>query len=186
VPLHNGFNDGRFLHNQNAAFNHHHFGRNNFFFIGGGLFGWWPWSWGYPYNDYGFGYGYGGYGYGGFYPSPYYDYGAYSLAPTYSYGPTFGAPSIAAPNTEMGAQLDVLVPDPNATVWFDGQQTASQGMTRYFDSPALPPGREFTYTVKAAWTERGQSVVQERVVTVRAGSRVVVDFRQWPFGNDDY
>jgi uncharacterized protein (TIGR03000 family) len=188
VPLHAGINDARFLHNQNAAFNHHHFARNNFFFIspGWGLFGWglggWGLGgWGYPSYDYGLGYGLG---YGG--GLPYYDYGNYSLPPTYAFGGSFGGPSIAAPpTTEMGVQLDVFVPDPNAVVWFDGQQTASQGMTRYFDSPPLPPGREFTYTIKAAWTDRGQSVVQERVVTVRAGSRIVVDFRQWPFDGQD-
>jgi uncharacterized protein (TIGR03000 family) len=86
----------------------------------------------------------------------------------------------ASQEIDNSAHVEVVVPDANATVWFGGAPTTSRGTFRYFTSPALQPGTAYTYTIKAAWDEGGQTRTAERVVYVTAGSRVEVDFTQEP------
>ena len=76
------------------------------------------------------------------------------------------------------AAIDVVLPDPDAAVWFDGKLTTSRGTTRSFQSPSLEPGKSYWYTIKATWTQGGQPVTAERAVEVRAGADLVVDFTQ--------
>jgi uncharacterized protein (TIGR03000 family) len=57
----------------------------------------------------------------------------------------------------------------DAALWVEGVQTRSEGRTRYFESPPLPPGKTFRYAVKAVWREDGRWVSQTREVVVRAG-----------------
>ena len=45
-----------------------------------------------------------------------------------------------------------------------------------FQSPPLDPGRNYTYEVRARWTEDAKEVSQTRKVRVRIGQRVTVDF----------
>jgi uncharacterized protein (TIGR03000 family) len=155
---------------------------------GGGHNGWGGWGvaigLGYPYGGWGWG-GYGGYyGYGYspyYYDSyPYYaDTGDYyystpaygdMTAPNYSYG------AASQPAADNEARLRVIVP-PNARVWFDDKATSQTGPVRFFESPVLTPGRDYTYDVKAQWRdENGKDVTQTRHVDVRANSRVNVDF----------
>jgi uncharacterized protein (TIGR03000 family) len=151
------------------------------------------------YGDYRGGYGgYRGYrgGSGGYYPgigigigfySPYdYDYG-YGYAPTYVYGQ---APVVvASPNTNAietadappsepadgRAHMQVLVPA-DATVWFDGNPTTQRGEQRTFESPALTPGHDYQYEIRARWTDNGRTVDQTRTIVVHANARVGVDF----------
>ena len=43
-------------------------------------------------------------------------------------------------------------------------------------SPTLTPGQDYTYEVKARWTEDGKEVVQTRQVDVSAGAWKTIDF----------
>jgi uncharacterized protein (TIGR03000 family) len=78
---------------------------------------------------------------------------------------------------EIPVTLVVRLPA-DAVLEIDGVGTKQQGEVRRFTSPPLQPGRQYTYTLKASWNEKGEAIVRERAVPVRAGTEVVVDFRQ--------
>jgi len=126
---------------------------------------------------------YGGYGRG--YYSPYYGSRWYSSVPYY-YDAT---PIVQVPATEIRqsfysepaasqtATMVVLLPRADAKVWFDGAATNQQGMERTFNSPPLDPGGPYSYSIRARWTENGQSVERERRINVQPGQVVTVNFR---------
>jgi uncharacterized protein (TIGR03000 family) len=64
----------------------------------------------------------------------------------------------------------------DAEVWFGSGKTRQTGELREFVSPELEPGRDYTYEVKARWTENGKEVVRTRTFDVSAGAWLVVDF----------
>jgi len=160
----NGWNGG-----WNGGWGHRNF--FGFYFNPFGLFGSPGWFWPYPYSDY-------GYPYAGVY-----DYGNYAVPPSgyssdFAYGPDTAIPQAQS----LGGQIDVIVPNANTVIWFNGYQTSTTGLTRHFDTPALQPGQEYSYTVRVAWfAPDGQPMTAERMVRVRAGAQAVVDFtRQEP------
>src|SRR5262249_48239272 len=69
------------------------------------------------------------------------------------------APSSAAvapgqsPSRSTACQVRVLVPSPDAAVYFEGHQTQQTGTYRLFVSPPLDVDAKYTYTVKAQWME---------------------------------
>lgn len=71
------------------------------------------------------------------------------------------------------ALLDVQVPA-EAELEVDGHPTQSTGVERQFESPPLPSGRTFVYTLKATW--RGRTV--NRTVRLHAGGVVRIDLRE--------
>jgi len=77
--------------------------------------------------------------------------------------------------TEAPAQIDVRVPN-DAAIWVDGTKTNLTGPSRRFMSPALTPGKKFTYEVRAEWKEQGEVVRETQRVVVYAGAQVSVDF----------
>ena len=79
---------------------------------------------------------------------------------------------------QQSVSVTVLVPAADAQVWFDNRATTQQGMERVFESPPLEPNQNFTYTIKARWTENGQAVNRERRVNVQAGQSVTVNLRE--------
>ena len=80
--------------------------------------------------------------------------------------------------TDNLARICVVVPSA-ARVWIDGQETAQAGGQRNFESPALIPGKEYTYNVTARWTgPDGKEVSQTRQVDVQANASVNVDLTQ--------
>lgn len=134
-------------------------------------------------------YSYSGYGYSGLYAMPYYT--PYLGVPRYSTGyvpyytgssaayivqtPPAAAPAAAPPaQVDNTAQIEIRVPAA-ARVWFDGAETKQTGPQRRFASPPLEPGYDYTYRVKATWTEAGNPVTQERKVVVQAGGQYQVD-----------
>jgi uncharacterized protein (TIGR03000 family) len=134
------------------------------------------------------GFGAGRYYYPGYYnPGYYYSYGypAY-YSPRYAYYPAAPvttssfyagpAPVVSAPQQTNAARVQVILPDPAAQVWIDGQKTQQGGMDRLFESPPLTPGKTFNYTIKATWQQNGQEMSQERTVPITAGNTSVVDF----------
>ena len=127
-------------------------------------------------------YGYGQYGYGSPYAS-----GGYGIDPSsyagiqpsgqrsFYYTPGQAGPSQASQNPNV-ATLEVRVPD-GAEIWIEGDKTSMTGTMRRFTSPALEPGKSYTYDVKAKWTDSsGKEVERTRTVKVAAGARVGVDF----------
>jgi uncharacterized protein (TIGR03000 family) len=152
---------------------------------------------GYPYSYYSYPtvyYGYPAYcgypaaGYG--YPSGYYasdgDYSYGEAVPPQQGGaalPQQGdtpAPQqyVASRPVSDVAQLQVKLPDPQGTIWVEGEEINSSGTLRQFNSPPLDPSQRYTYTVKAEWHDNGKVASEERKVYVRANAFTVVDFNQ--------
>jgi uncharacterized protein (TIGR03000 family) len=72
--------------------------------------------------------------------------------------------------------IRVVVP-PDARVWFSDQETMQTGPVRYFESPPLAPGSDYSYDVTAQWRDpTGADVVQTRHVDVRANTQVRLNF----------
>ncbi len=77
-------------------------------------------------------------------------------------------------------RLEVVLPDPNAEVWVEGQKTTTTGRVRTFESPELQPNRSYTYNLRASWMQDGRPVTQDRQVQVVTGRSTTVDFTQPP------
>jgi len=155
-------------------------------------------------GGYGLGFGNGYYG-SGYYSPSYYNsgyayspsYSSYSYVPNYSYAPEYNdaqspdysiqanpsTPSATTqqslyyspPQTDNSAQIRVLVPA-GAQVWVGGALTSQTGSERVFASPAIQPGRTYTYEVKARWMQEGEPVEQVKQVRVQANQTTTVDF----------
>jgi uncharacterized protein (TIGR03000 family) len=76
------------------------------------------------------------------------------------------------------AQIRVLVPSPDASLWFDDTPTRQKGACRLFVSPPLDAGETYTYPIKTAWLERARTVIAEKQVKVHSGQETVVDFTE--------
>jgi uncharacterized protein (TIGR03000 family) len=105
-------------------------------------------------------------------------------APAYYGSPySYAAPSSAAQTAAYygadmvdgrSAVINMRVPA-NATVRFGSEKTTQTGAERRFISPALQPGRGYTYDVHVQWKEGDRTVDRNRTVDVRAGQQVTVD-----------
>jgi len=139
-----------------------------------------------PYNNYYGRYGYGNYGYGN-YGYPYYgnryggwsgyygNYGNnYNMNPYNSYYP----PTQQVTPPSATAQVQVIVPDANAEVWFQGVKMTQTGTNRTFTTPMLQGGYSYDYEVTARWMQNGQPMTQTRHVNLHPGESMVVDFNQ--------
>lgn len=75
------------------------------------------------------------------------------------------------------ATLFVTLP-PDATLMLDDTDTTSTSAERIFRTPALPPGKDFYYVLRAEVVRGGKREAVTRKVTVRAGeeTRVKLDF----------
>jgi uncharacterized protein (TIGR03000 family) len=142
----------------------------------------WPGAFSYTQRYYWYGYNwpYPGYYVGRYNGPPYFPAGAAAPAggsPSsssdrdsyYSYGAQSGA-------EESPARVTVRLPDADAQVWVEGKPTRQRGSRREFVSPPLDPGQNYTYEVRAVWTESGREVERTRTVRVRAGGTTTVDF----------
>jgi uncharacterized protein (TIGR03000 family) len=69
-----------------------------------------------------------------------------------------------------------------ADLWIGKFQTRQTGSVRFFVSPRLPRGREYTYEIRIRWQNKGKEMVQTRQVDVWAGARKIVDFTE---GNEE-
>ena len=152
-------------------------------------------NWNYPVTYGNSWYGQGGYrsyytpSYSYYTPSYSYSTPSYSYStPSYSYyttpsnsvvtsNPVITQTSFYEPSDSRKSLLTVIVPTTDAQVWLNGTLMSSQGIERLYSSPPLDAGN-YTYSVKAQWMMDGKPVEQLRDVTVRAGQRSSVDFRQ--------
>jgi uncharacterized protein (TIGR03000 family) len=157
------------------------------------------------YGGFGYGYGgfyggglyYGDYLTGGGYPGYYAPYAYPSPAPYYypdpgvpygsrvsPYAPTTsfynGPPAAASPSrpalTGRQASIHVVLPDPQATVIFNGHTTTSTGSERFYHTPELTPGGSYNYKLRVTWMQDGQPVTQERTVAAIPGQTTDVVF----------
>ncbi len=90
---------------------------------------------------------------------------------------------LASQENAQPAYLRVRLPA-GAELLVDGTRTKQSGPERLFESPPLPAGRKFIYTLKATWKEGGKEVVREEVARVEAGREAVVDLRQASAGKE--
>src|SRR5262249_26329154 len=132
------------------------------------------------YGGLGFGWPYYG-GYWPYYSGSTYNYpyvNAYPYVDTYPYSYTdpYAAYDTPAPsyNVANSASVEVVVPDPNATVWFDGAVTNQKGTDRWFQTPVLESNA--TYTIRASWNDGGRMVTRDKSVVVTPGETSVVNF----------
>src|SRR5262245_6814499 len=118
---------------------------------------------------------YGCCGGGGYYRAGYYSPGyGYAYMPSgYYYGPGTIVQSngtqvrqsfYQGPGQQNTAMVQVLVPNPDTEIWFDGNATQQRGSERFFQSPPLEPNASYNYTIKAHWMENGKKIEQERKV----------------------
>jgi uncharacterized protein (TIGR03000 family) len=89
---------------------------------------------------------------------------------TVDFGNMSEAPQAAGP-----ASVTVLLPE-EARLRVQGVTCPLTSAKRTFSSPRLQAGQSYTYTLQAEVVRGGQSVTENRRVTVAAGQRVVVDF----------
>jgi uncharacterized protein (TIGR03000 family) len=76
---------------------------------------------------------------------------------------------------DSAVRLELAVPN-TAEVWVEGVLTKQTGRERQFVSPPLEPGVEYTYNVRARWSQDRRSIDRTHLVPVRAGDVVRVDF----------
>jgi uncharacterized protein (TIGR03000 family) len=84
----------------------------------------------------------------------------------------YGAFEEIAPNTVL---IALRVPA-NAEISFNGSKTVQTGSLRSFVTPALEPGRDFSYEIRARWMEAGRPVEETRKINFRAGDRMTLNF----------
>jgi uncharacterized protein (TIGR03000 family) len=75
------------------------------------------------------------------------------------------------------ARLIVNLPA-DAKLFLDDQSTTSRSAERTFFTPALEPGRVYTYTVRAEIVRDGQTLTESKVVEVTAGNISRVSFTE--------
>jgi uncharacterized protein (TIGR03000 family) len=83
------------------------------------------------------------------------------------------------PTAVERARITVKLP-PGATLYVDGKRNDRTELVREFSTPALMPGREYAYLMKAEVTRNGRPESQFTKVTFRAGEIVTVDFTAAP------
>jgi uncharacterized protein (TIGR03000 family) len=75
--------------------------------------------------------------------------------------------------TAAPAQIIVSLPA-DARLTVDGAATTSVSDRRIFQSPELAPGKNYSYTLRAEFTQDGKPVVVTKEVTIQAGAEVTV------------
>jgi uncharacterized protein (TIGR03000 family) len=90
------------------------------------------------------------------------------------------APDVAIPPppvTKLTGALVRIRVAPSARMWVDGTATSQTGAIRTFTTPALNPGKTYSYTVRACWLDDGRPVVRTRVIKVIPGQIAELDLR---------
>jgi uncharacterized protein (TIGR03000 family) len=73
------------------------------------------------------------------------------------------------------AQIRVILPTPEAKVFFDDKATTSTGADRLFITPQLTQGQN-NYKVRVMFMQNGQELTREQVLPTAPGMTYVVDF----------
>ncbi len=145
-------------------------------YFGGGYLGIWPYLG--SYGDYWPGY------YSSYQPYwnssyPYvdtYPYYTYEYAPVTPYYSQMPASYATIPANNGKAEVEVILPDPQAQVTFNGVLMHETGTDRVFTTPVLTSSG--TYDIKASWMVAGHEITQDRVISVAPNETTVADFTQ--------
>jgi len=148
-------------------------------------------------GGYGGGYGCSGGGYGGGYGGGCHG-GGYGMGCSGGYGGSAGyssgyygggynsyyqgmpivqpaAPATVTPEANAAAPARIVVQLPaDAKLMVDDSATESTSAVRTFVTPALQPGKQFYYTLKAEISRDGRTLSADQRVTVRAGTQTNV------------
>ena len=62
-----------------------------------------------------------------------------------------------------------------AELTVSGLESKQKSAVREFDTPPLPPGKKFSYTIKAKWKDGDKDVERETKIVVRAGETTEVN-----------
>jgi uncharacterized protein (TIGR03000 family) len=122
-------------------------------------------------------------------------YGCYGCCHggTVIYGGTYAAPPTMTPAPTDGKTIEgkdkdgkevsirrpatvVVKADSDVEIKVNGQATPRKTTEEAYTTPALVPGRLYSYTFVAEVTRDGKKQTETKEVTVRAGRRTVVDF----------
>jgi uncharacterized protein (TIGR03000 family) len=144
----------------------------------------------------GYGGGYGGGGYGGYGYGPYNDRGFRDGNPYYG-GDRYNYDRYPAPDSTVytppatpevsttqsfypasspaTARVSVTLPM-TGQVTFGSYRTSQSAGPKAYETPALTPGKTYSYDIQATWMENGRQVSRTRTVTVHAGEQVTADF----------
>ncbi len=85
---------------------------------------------------------------------------------------------VTMPSSER-ARITVKVPE-NATLYIDNRKNESNGTVREFTTPAVPAGRDFSYTMALETMKDGRPEQLTQKVIFRAGEIVTVDLTTPP------
>jgi uncharacterized protein (TIGR03000 family) len=125
--------------------------------------------------------------------------GSYAPAPRYTpgywttyYPPFLTAPAPVVPQASAlpqevytltseernpgAALIDVRVPRASAELWVSGTKTRQHGTLRFFVSDDLKPKTQYDFPITVRWLENGETQKRTRIIPVRPGDHVVVDF----------
>jgi uncharacterized protein (TIGR03000 family) len=104
------------------------------------------------------------------------EFGSGTAAPT---GRVFRLPDFtdASAGRDDKGHVVVRLPRANAQLLINGNKTKQRGKARRFVSDPLAKGRSRTYKFTARWKEQGTEVERTKTVTLRAGQRKVVQFK---------
>lgn len=80
--------------------------------------------------------------------------------------------------SDQTATLEVTLPTVAARVTINDRPTISTGEQRQYVSAGLRPGLLYAYRIRVEYQQAGQPVVQQRVVRLRAGQRVTLEFSE--------
>jgi uncharacterized protein (TIGR03000 family) len=115
-------------------------------------------------------------------PSPYTISNAAQSAPTQtSVGVGLGGGFIPPFVTVREATFDNMahlwlrVPK-SAEIWVNGVKTKQTGESRYFFSPPLTPGKQYSYQMRLRWMKDGKPVEETQRILVQAGLTIHRDF----------
>ena len=81
------------------------------------------------------------------------------------------------------AKIVVKLP-PGATLFVDGRRNERSDAVREFTTPALTPGKDYAYMMKAEWRRNGRPETQEQRIEFRGGEQLTVDFTAGPTGTE--
>jgi uncharacterized protein (TIGR03000 family) len=151
-------------------------GWNNGYYYGESYYPSGRWGWRRGYSSYTYP------DYGGYYSSP--SYGGYTYEyPNYNggfYAGQFGTEPGFYGQANMNDNrvlVRVLVPNPTATVTFEGQPTMQQGFDRLYISPVLQANQKYSYTIRVTWMDNnGRETSKEKKITFHPNEVVAANF----------
>ena len=110
-------------------------------------------------------------------------YGCSTCAVSYGCAVPMAVPGKVVEGKVIEGEVSTRIPatvivkaDPSVVVKVNGQTTTRKTAEESFRSPALVPGRSYTYTVVAEYTRDGKAMTETKEITVSAGRQTVVDF----------